>query len=119
MYDYQFGLVDTLATAYKTMSRVREGEDGKGVRLVSKAGMESFTTALGCSLFLLYWSYSMSQNMNLIYNVKSIKTAAKNPAGLVPKQRVGEREQKEGSISDLLWLLFCQLLNVRRANPLS
>lgn len=46
--------------------------------------MESFTTALVCSLFLLYCSCGMSQNMNAVYNVKSIKTAAKNPAGPVP-----------------------------------
>lgn len=55
-----------------------------GVRLKFKAGMESFTTALVFCLFLLYCSYSMSQNMNVVSNVKSIMTAAKNRAGLVP-----------------------------------
>lgn len=71
VYDYQFAL-DTLATTHDTTSRVTERANGKGVRLECKAGVESFTTALVCSLFLLYCSYSMSQNINAVYNVKSI-----------------------------------------------
>lgn len=50
---------------YKTMRRANDGEDGR--RLKSKAELGIFTMTQACSLFLLQCSYSLSQNMNVVY----------------------------------------------------
>lgn len=65
-------------------------------------------------------SHTDAVYMGLVYNSLRKK---KTHTGLVPvswssESRKPREVEDEGSIRDLLWLLFCEILNMREANPL-